>query len=150
MIRLPPRSPRIATPYPYAPRCRSRRPLAGSGGGQGAQGFLGGVVFQRAHVRVHAVQADHVDHPPPALPLHRRIGRLHRPQRAAEPAGESALDVLVGLVLHPREVGASPRVLDAALDPVLLVAGVLDHPLTPLSLAPFGPDHAPPPPTATT
>src|SRR3546814_15569937 len=44
--------------------------------------------------------------------------------------------------LLPRDVGASPRVVDEDVDPVVLVDGVLDHRLDLVALGDVGPDEA--------
>src|SRR3546814_10573656 len=89
-----------------------RRPLARHTSGQRTQGFLAHIIFQRADMRVDAIQRTNADYPPPIPGSHVRKHSFHCPESGPEIHGKAVLHLSIRLVLRATETTAAPCIVD--------------------------------------
>src|SRR3546814_6541437 len=88
-----------------------RRPLARHTSGQRTQGFLAHIIFQRADMRVDAIQRTNADYPPPIPGSHVRKHSFHCPESGPEIHGKAVLHLSIRLVLRATETTPAPCIL---------------------------------------
>src|SRR3546814_15865694 len=104
-----------------------RRPLARHTSGQRTQGFLAHIIFQRADMRVDAIQRTNADYPPPIPGSHVRKHSFHCPESGPEIHGTAVLHLSIRLVLRATETTPAPCIVDEDVNAAEPLYRLINH-----------------------